>query len=127
MGLKKMHKNSLSDFVDILEEAAHLFAAMGFREMAVKMKEPYSVVEFKRDDTIITYLYGPGDWEISFLIDTLGKRYEFKDLLDLPKIRQWVANNRYVQTEGKNIKDEIYYSIALLKFSLQIIDSNDFA
>lgn len=56
------------------------------------------------------------------IIYTTKGEFELKDLFEIPVIRKWVNNNRYIQLNDRNIKDELVWFIELMKVSLAEVE-----
>ena len=69
----------------------------------------------------MTFMFGPSDWDVEMIIKRNGRKYAFKDLLQIPSIAQWTEDNRYIrETRDRNIADEVGWAVKLLKFVFEI-------
>lgn len=109
-------------FLQAINDVEEVLLLIGFKQVFLEEKGYATFVQYKRNDVLVEFMFGPSDWDVEMLIYTKKGKYAFKDLLEIPKISEWVNNNRYRQTNGRNIKDEIVWYIDLLKFALPIIE-----
>jgi len=78
--------------------------------------------KYKKGDCIVEFLFGPAEYQVEMIIYTSNGKFAFKDLLQIPVINEWVNSNRYKQRNGRNVKDELFWFIELLKYSLPIVE-----
>lgn len=96
--------------------------SLGFAQHDFEHKGYASYVYYKRRDTVVEFIYGPSDWDVEMLITTPTRKLALKDLLQIPAIADWFANNRYKSANGRNAADELHWFVELLKFSLPIVE-----
>ena len=66
-------------------------------------------------------MFGPSDWHVEIIIKRNGRKYAFKDLLQIPSVVQWTKDNKYKQeTSDRIIADEVGWFVNLLKFVFEI-------
>jgi hypothetical protein len=118
-----MHEKNKStqEFLSALETIENTLLLMSFQKYSFHEKGYACYAEYKSNTCIVEFLYGPPEWDIEMIIYTSKDKFEFKDLLQIPKITEWVTNNIYVQKKG-NLKAEVLWFLKLLKFSLPIIE-----
>ena len=58
------------------------------------------------------------------IIYTAKGKFSFKDLLSISEMNRWVNDNRYKQTNGRNMKNELWVFVELLKVSLPYVEMN---
>ena len=78
-------------------------------------------IQYKKDDTIIEFIFGPPEFQIEMIIFISERKYAFRDLLQIPIISEWVNTNRYVQRNNRNVKDELLWFLKLMKFSMPVL------
>ena len=110
------------EFLLALKEAEKELSVMLFHKYSFLEKGPAYYVEYKRESSIVEFLFGPSDWDIEMIIYTSKGKFAFKDLLQDPDIMAWVNKNKYIQQNGRNLKAEMSWVMELLKFSLPIIE-----
>lgn len=110
------------DFLRALEEIESVLFEMSFAKDSFVKKGLAYFVQFKRDNSIVEFLYGPPDFHIEMIIYTSKGKFAFRDLLQIPKISKWVEENRYVQVNDRNVRDELMWFIELMKVSLKDIE-----
>jgi hypothetical protein len=111
-----------SDFLGSLNECEEILFAMSFKSHSFYENGPSYFIKYKRKNTIVEVLFGPPEFEVEMIIFTAKDKFAFKDLLQIAAIVAWVNDNRYIETNGRNIKNELLWFIDLLKFSLPIIE-----
>ena len=110
------------EFLLAVKEAEKELSEMQFHKSSFLEKGPAYYIEYKRESSIVEFLFGPSDWGIEMIVYTSKGKFAFGDLLQDPDISTWANNNRYVQESGRDLKKEILWFIELLKFSLPIIE-----
>lgn len=117
-----MKSDSQQLFLQAINEVEEILLLIGFKRVFLEKKGYATFIHYKRNDVLVEFMFGPSDWDVEMLIYTSKGKYAFKDLLEIPKISEWVNSNKYKQTNGRSIKDEIAWFIDLLKFALPIIE-----
>lgn len=116
-------KDKLSkDFLEALEAVESIFFMLSFVKHSFQEKDFTYYLEFKKDTTIVELLFGPPEFQLEMIIYTTKGEFELKDLFEIPVIRKWVNNNRYIQLNDRNIKDELVWFIELMKVSLAEVE-----
>ena len=110
-------------FIESVKEASSLLTEMKFAHHSTIRKGYSTYIDYKRKGTMITFMFGPSDWDVEILIIIGARKYAFKDLLQIPSIHHWVSSNRYEQRSKRIIKDEVIWFIKLLQFALPKIES----
>ena len=117
-------KDKLSEeFLHAVQEVESIFLLLQFKPYSFEEKGFAYYIEYKRGETIVMFLFGPSDWNVEMIIYTVKGKFAFKDLLQIPVIAKWINNNRYIQENGRNVKNELLWFIELLKVSLPIIEA----
>jgi hypothetical protein len=79
--------NNLTEpFLDAIIEVEALLSIMLFRKKSFQEKGFAYFIEYKRNETIVLFLFGPSDWDVEMIINTPKKKYAFKDLLQILEI-----------------------------------------
>ncbi len=116
-------KNNLTEsFLQSVKEIQFILLEIGFIEYSFIEKGYAYYVQFKRDNTIVKFIFGPSDYQIEMIIYTSKGKFAFRDLLKITAISEWVNNYRYIQGNERNIREEMMWFIELLKFSLPIVE-----
>jgi hypothetical protein len=110
------------DFLVGIKEVQNILATMHFYPHSFEEKGAAYFIKYKRGSSIIEFLFGPSDWDVEMIIFTLKGKFAFKDLLQFAVILKWVHDNRYMQANGRNVKNELLWAIKLLKVALPIIE-----
>lgn len=106
------------EFLQALKEVEGIFSIMSFIKHSFVERGFAYFVQFKKSNTIIEFLFGAPEFQIEMIIHTSNDEYAFKDLLEIPAVEKWVNENRYVQLNKRNIRDELMWFIELVKVSL---------
>src|ERR1700761_7769147 len=93
-------------FLEGLEKADGLLLAMGFERHSIEKQGYYAFfVQYKCVNSSIEFVFGPPEYHVSMVIYTSRGKFEFKDLLQIPIIAEWVDKHR---PSGKQTaKDEV--------------------
>jgi len=113
---------SSPEFLQALKDVEEFFLLMQFRQNSFLQKGYAYYVEFKRNDTIVLYFYGPGEYNLEMIVTTAKRKFSFGDLLTIPIIATWVSNNKYIDKYEKSLKNSFLYYIEILKIALPIIE-----
>ncbi len=98
-----------------------VLADIGLSHLSTEKKGATFIEYQGTDDTRVTFMFGPSDWDVEMIIKRNGIKYAFKDLLQIPSIAQWTKDNRYIQeTRDRSIADEVGWAVKLLKFVFEI-------
>jgi len=89
---------------------------MGFSHLSTTKKGYATYVDYKSVENIqASFMFGPSEWHVEFVLIINGKKYELKDLLQIPIIAEWTRSKSQEQTSNI-IKDEIVWFVDLLRF-----------
>lgn len=122
--LMKIKMASDELFVKSLQEAEYLLNRIGFIQSHFE-RQGYAVfVDFNKQTTTVTFMFGPPEWHVEMIILTPKQRYAFKDVLQMPIIAEWVNENNFSQEDENYIKSEILWFIKLLKFALPFLEQD---
>jgi hypothetical protein len=110
------------DFLKALEEVERVLSLISFVKHSFQEKGLAYFVEFKKHNTIVEFLFGPPEFQIEMIIYTSKGKFAFRDLLEIPVVRKWVDDNRYVQLNERNIKNELMWFVELMKVSLKEVE-----
>jgi len=110
------------EFLNGLIEIELILSLMLFKKKSFQEKGFAYFVEYKKNETIVSFLFGPSDWDVEMIVNTYKRKYAFKDLLQIQEILKWVNENRYKQIGERDIKNELFWFVELLKFSLPFIE-----
>lgn len=109
-------------FLQSMKDAETILSFMSFEKYPAKKKGFAYFYQYKRKDCIVEFLFGPPEYQVEMIIYKSNRKFSFKDLLSIPLIATWVDRNRYVPTNGRDVKGEVLWFLDLLKFSLKIIE-----
>jgi hypothetical protein len=116
-------KDKLTDsFVKALKEIEDSLSLLLFKPCSFEKKGYAYFVQYKKGDSILSFLFGPSDYQIEMIIYTSKGKFAFKDLLQNPSISTWVNMNRYTQENERNLKNELLWFLELLKYSLPFVE-----
>ena len=110
------------EFLQALKEVEKSLLALLFKPYSFEEKGFAYFVQYKRENSIVKFLYGPPEYEVDIIVYTAKGKFEFKDLLENSDIAAWVNKNKYLMGNEKNIRNEMLWFVELLKFSLPIIE-----
>ena len=113
---------SQESFIKIMNDKEKALADIGLSHLSTEKKGYATFIEYRGTyDTQVSFMFGPSDWDVEMIIKRNGRKYAFKDLLQIPSIAQWTEDNRYVrETRDRNIADEVGWAVKLLKFVFEI-------
>lgn len=112
-----------SEFLTAINEAEQILLNLQFKPYSFRQEGLSFYVKYKRDNSIVEFYFGPPEYYVELVIQILEKRYTFGDLVHISPINDWVGKNRYVsKNRVRNPKDEIFWYLDLIKFSLPIIE-----
>jgi hypothetical protein len=107
-------------FLEGLEEVKKSLLILMFKQISFYKKGVAYYVQFERGNTIVEFLFGPSDWNVEMIVYTSKGKFAFKELLQIPMIKQW-DNNRYKQENERDVKLELLWFVELLKISLPLV------
>lgn len=108
-------------FPELLIEVEPILLGMSFTKCSYIKKGYAYYVEYKKGDSIVKFMYGPSEYHVEMVIYIPNRKFELKDLLEIPEVASWANNYRHVQFDENIIKNELLWYIELMKFSLPII------
>lgn len=115
--------NLTDDFLEALNEIEIVLLTLFFKRHSFFEKGlAYYVDYIKLNNTRVEFLFGPSDWAIEMIIYTAKGKFAFKDLLSISEINRWVNDNRYKQGNGRNVKNELFWYVELLKVCLPYVE-----
>jgi aryl-phospho-beta-D-glucosidase BglC (GH1 family) len=107
-------------FIKSISEAETILTDIGLSHISTEKKGYATFVGYKGTDTLVSFMFGPSDWNVEILLAKNGKKYAFEDLLQIPLIAQWTIKNKFRQVTNDRIKDEVFWFVNLTKFLLEI-------
>jgi hypothetical protein len=110
------------DFLIGIKEVESILLLLHFYPDSFNEKGSAYFIRYKKNKTIVEFIFGPSDWDIEMIIFTSKGKFAFKDLLRIPVIAKWVLDNRYIQENIRNVKNELFWYMELLKTALPIIE-----
>jgi len=118
--LEKINYNDLTqDDLNLLEDVKDRMIEFGFKQFEIK-QTGIIWISFRRNMTSVEYLYWPQRSEIEMIISIGTRKYELKDLVVIPEIREWWTENNKGIAGFRN--DSLWF-VDLFKFSLPILES----
>ena len=111
------------EFLKALSEVDLKLSKLFFTRYSFQEKGFAFYIEYRKENNArVEFLFGPSDWEIQMIIYSSKGKFAFKDLLAISDITRWVNNNRYNQDGGRNLKNELFWFVELLKVSLPYVE-----
>lgn len=109
-------------FIQSVKDIETVLTDIGLSHLSTEKKGYATYIEYKgAHDTRVTFMFGPSDWDVNIVVKRSGKKYEFKDLLQIPSVAHWMKDNKYKQETGNRIiADEVGWFVKLLKFVFEI-------
>lgn len=93
---------------------------LGFSHLSTTKKGYATYVDFSSaDKTLISFMFGPSDWNVEILLTVNEKKYALKDLLEIPSIAQWTKDNKFQPKANDIVKDELSWYVSLLTFVIK--------
>jgi hypothetical protein len=118
-----MRDKIIENYINALKEIEPILLSMGFNKCSYSKGEFPFYVEFKTDQCVIKFMFGPPEFQIDITIYTKDKKFEFGDLFKVPAIGLWMITNKYIQPHvGRSIKSELLWFVELIKISLPLIN-----
>ncbi|HVW94863.1 MAG TPA: hypothetical protein VHA56_02750 [Mucilaginibacter sp.] len=109
------------DFLSAIRDANVRLISRSFKRYSYKEKGYTYYIRFKKEDSIVEFIWGPPEFQIEMILYVGSLKYAFKDLLKIPEIGRWVSSNRYKQGDKRNVKSEMLWFLDLLQISLEVI------
>lgn len=113
-------RNAIAEFKDALKEAEKTLFSIGFNKF--EFTEDWCIsVRYRRDNIALQIIFGPPEYEI--LINTSYQLGYFQDvnLLQTPRVKNWIDSNRYTKRRGEDLKAELLWEIDLFEFAISDI------
>lgn len=105
-----------------LEEIKPKLISEGFQLYSFEKKGAAYFTEYVRGNERVLFMFGPSDWDTEMIIFVKEKTFAFMDLLEIAEIKEWVKQNTYTQTSGRNVIKELYWDLELMNYSLPILE-----
>jgi len=107
-------------FIESIKGLDSELTDIGFSHLSTTKKGYATYIDYKSaDNSIITFMYGPSDWDVEILIIKNGKKYALKDILQVPSITQWIKDNKFQEQTRNRIKDEVAWFVDLIRFIIK--------
>ena len=114
---------STENFLHAIKHVDSLLLELGFKQYSIFHKGFATFVRYKRGETIVEFLYGPGEYKIEMVLHTQNGKFNFGELLlKIPELNSWVYSKQCAVSEGDNLIDDLLYYIEVLKISLPFIE-----
>ena len=110
------------EFLEALKEIESTLFMLSFVKHSFQEKGLAYFFEFKKNNVILEFLFGPPEFQIEMIIYTSKGKFAFRDLLEIKTIWKWVNDNRYVQLNDRSIKDELNWFVELMKVSMAEVE-----
>lgn len=115
-----MSRDAQETFIQSLKNIGLELNNIGFLHTSTIKKGYATYIQYERVDNMqILFMYGPSDWNVEMSITKNGRKYEFKDILQIPPIFQWIMDNKFQRQTINNIKDEVTWFVTLLRFIIK--------
>ncbi|QQS42841.1 MAG: hypothetical protein IPM63_07875 [Acidobacteriota bacterium] len=111
-------------FLEAMNEVEVILSSDSFVKRSITEKGLACWVEFANESVLVEFSFGPPEWHVNMIIRVSNMKYEFKDLLKIPVVNEWVRKNRHKQRDLSNIRDELMWFVELMKISLREIETN---
>ncbi|OYU96905.1 MAG: hypothetical protein CFE21_01055 [Bacteroidetes bacterium B1(2017)] len=105
-------------FIEAVINSGYILTDIGFMHLSTKKKGFATYISYERNSTLISIWLGPSDWNVETSILSKKRKYEFKDLLEIPSILQWTANNKFLKSSNDRIYDEVIWHMKFITYSL---------
>lgn len=115
-------KNYSTDFFEIFKEIDTRLYEIKFTKVSLIKNGKIYIAEYKRNDCIVKFLYGPPEYRVEMIIYTSFKKYELKDLLENQNVLLWIKGNKFASDNDYDLKRELLWYINLLNFSLSYVE-----
>lgn len=115
-----MSTQTQESFIESIKEAETIFNNIGLSHVSTIKKGYATFVDYKGTDTLVSFMFGPSDWNVEIFLEKNGIKYALKDLLQIPLIAQWTIRNKFQQLTNDRLKDEVFWFVDLIKFVLEI-------
>ncbi len=104
-------------FIKSLKDLEKVLNDIGLSHLSTTKKGYATFVDYKgKDDTLVTFIFGPSDWHVEILLETNERKYALQDLLQIPSVTQWTRENKFQKKTNDRIKDEVIWFVHFLKF-----------
>ena len=104
-------------FIKSIKDLEPHLTQLGFLHLSTNKKGFATYAEYKSKDNIqALFMFGPSDWHVDLSLSRNERKYEFKDLLQIPAISQWTKDNKLKEQTNNRIKDEVAWFVGLLRF-----------
>lgn len=116
-----MSTEAQETFIQSLKNVEVELNDIGFLHTSTIKKGYATYIHYKMADNNmpILFMYGPSDWNVELSVTKNGRKYEFKDILQIPPILQWIMDNKFQRQTSNNIKNEVTWFIDLLRFIIK--------
>ncbi len=112
-----MSTRAQESFIKSIKDVEKILSDIGFSHFSTTKKGYATYIDYKgKDNTLVTFMFGPSDWNVEILLETNETKYAFKDLLQIPSIAHWTRENKFQQKTSDRIKDEVIWFTDLLRF-----------
>ncbi|MFM7851746.1 MAG: hypothetical protein ACKO96_07440 [Flammeovirgaceae bacterium] len=113
---------SQESFIKIMNDMESARTDIGLSHLSTEKKGYATYIDYRgAHNTQVTFMFGPSDWDVEIIIKRNGRKYAFRDLLQIPSVAQWTKDNKYKQeTRDRIIADEVSWFVKLLKFTFDI-------
>jgi hypothetical protein len=107
-------------FIQSLKNVEIKLNDIGFFHTSTIKKGYATYIHYKMVDNMqILFMYGPSDWHVELSLTKNGRKYEFKDILQIPSISQWIMDNKFQHQTSNSIKDEVTWLVDFVRFVIK--------
>ena len=93
-----MSTKSQESFIKSIKDVENILSDIGLSHFSLTKKGYATYIKYKgKDETLVTFMFGPSDWNVEILLEKNKTKYAFKELLQNSSIAQWVRENKFQQ------------------------------
>ena len=107
-------------FIKSIKDMEPELVDIGFSLHSLDKKGFATYIQYKSKENIqALFMFGPSDWHVELSLTKNERKYELKDLFQIPLIVQWQKENSFRHDSNDRIKEEVTWFVSLLKFIIR--------
>lgn len=112
-----MSNMAQESFIKSIKDVKKILSDIRLLHFSTTKKGYATLIYYKgKDDTLVTFMLGPSDWNVEILLETDETKYAFKEILQISSIAYWTRGNKFQQKTNDRIRDEVIWFVELLRF-----------
>jgi len=116
-----MSTQSQETFIQAIKDNETRLTDIGFSHISTTKKGYATYIDFKSTEKDkVSFIFGPSDWNVEIVFTTTDKKYEFKDLVQIPSVALWTRDNKFTPKSNDKIKDQVDWFVDLLTFVIKV-------